>query len=235
MTRRAFPSPRTSKTAALWLDLDEAVDLDDLRCKFASVASFVHTTHSSTDDEPRCRVFLRLSRPVTGDEYRRVYQATATFAERGGLVVDRAASDPSRFWFRPSIRAEGCSYVYWRCDGEPIDVDGALRAVPPDAPPPPPSPRPTSTGGASDFDRARAYLAACPGAISGSGGHAVTFGVAQRIVRGFAMGPSDALELLLEWNQRCVPPWDERALRHKISQAGAQGRAEVGGMLERSR
>ncbi len=223
---------------AIGLDLDKDVDLSDLHAKFASTEGFIHTTHSSTLDVPRCRVFLLLSRPVTADEYRRVYQATSIMAELGGLTVDRAASDPSRFWFLPSVRAEGCSYVYWPCTGKPINVDAALRAVPaaPSVPPPPPSPRPPPAGGASAVDRARAYLSKCEVSISGSGGHNAAFIVAQKLVRGFALSVDEAHALLAnDWNPRCQPPWSDRALRHKVEQAASLGRMPEGDLLERGR
>ncbi len=231
--RRALAN--VEQVFAVGLDLDKAVSLEDLRGKFATSSAFVHTTWSSTLDEPRCRVFLELSRPVTGPEYRRVYQAVAIMAELGGLVVDRAASDPSRFWFRASVRAEGASFVHWACTGTPINVDAALRAVPAPAPPPPPSPRPLASGGASAFDRARKYLATVPGAVSGSGGSAHTFMVAQRLVRGFSLPATDALALMQEWNQTCSPAWSERDLVRKIDQAEKLGRMADGDMLERRR
>lgn len=215
----------------------DAPDWDDLRARFAGSAAFVHTTWSSTLQLPRLRVFLLLSRPVTGDEYRRVYQATAAHIEASGLVVDRAASDPSRFWFRPAVAAEGRGYVFWTCDGKPIDVDAALAAVPPPAAPgaPPRSgPRPVASG-VDPYDRAKAYLAKCSGAVSGSGGHNQTFIIASRLVRGFALSTDDAYALLCDWNQRCSPPWSERELRRKVEQAARQGRMVEGDLLERGR
>ncbi len=220
---------------AVGIDLDESVRLSELRGKFRNSRSFVHTTWSSTLDEPRCRVFLLLSRPVSADEYRRVYQAIATKCEDGGLVVDRAASDPSRFWFIPSVAAEDRSFVWWADDGPPVDVDAALAAVPPPATPTPPSPRPLASGGPSAFDRAQKYLATIPGAISGSGGSAHTFMVAQRLVRGFALSIGDAFDLMAQWNQTCSPPWSDRDLKRKLEQAAAQGRMAEGDMLERRR
>ena len=127
---------------AVGLDLDHGVSLSDLRQRFVASSAMVHTTWSSTLLEPRARVFLELSRPVSGDDYARVYRAVAEKVEAGGLEVDRAASDPSRFWFRPSVPKLGSPFVYWTCEGAPVDVDAALEAVPPPAPLPPPAPRP---------------------------------------------------------------------------------------------
>jgi hypothetical protein len=215
---------------AIGLDLDEGVSLSDLRGKFTSSRAFVHTTWSSTLDAPRCRVFLLLSRPVTADEYRRVYHGTAIIAERGGLVVDRQASDPSRFWFLPSVPTETSAMVHWKCDGAPIDVEGALRAVPPPAPYVPPT-RPLGASATPAFERARKYAATIPGAIEGSGGSAHTFVVACKLVRGFALSVEDALHIMAEWNERCSPPWSERDLRRKVEEAAKNGRMSEGDML----
>ena len=155
--------------------------------------------------------------------------------EQSGLVVDRAASDPSRFWFLPSVAAFGNSFVFWVCDGAPVDVEAALASVAPPAPTPPPAPRPLASGGASVFDRARKYLDKCDPAIQGSGGRTTTFLTAQRLVRGFALNNEDAFALMSEWNQRCVPPWSDRDLRTKIEEAASKGRFAEGDLLQRQR
>ena len=77
--------------------------------------------------------------------------------------------------------------------------------------------------------RILAYLAACPGAVAGSGGHAQTFTVAVGLVNGFSIEPEVALALLLEhYNPRCEPPWSEKDLRHKVQSAAKDGRRERG-------
>lgn len=68
-------------------------------------------------------------------------------------------------------------------------------------------------------ERARSYLAKMPGAVSGQGGHNATFAAAVTLVRGFALSETDALPLLLEWNAKCIPPWTEAELRHKLCSA----------------
>jgi hypothetical protein len=69
------------------------------------------------------------------------------------------------------------------------------------------------------IERARKYVAKCPPAISGQGGHNATFHAAAVLVHGFALGEGDALALLAEWNGACVPPWSDGDLRHKIQSA----------------
>lgn len=214
----------------------EAPDWDQLRKRFAATSAFVHTTWSSTLSCPRLRVFLRLSRPVTGDEYRRVYKAIATTCERGGLVVDRQASDPSRFWYLPSTSA-AASFVFWTCDGPPIDVEAALRSVPAPAPPSPPKPRPPTPDGApSPLERASKYLAKCAPAIQGSDGSTTTLLAAMRLVKGFCLTEEEAYSLLAtEYNPRCKPPWSERDLRRKVRQAIERGQMREGALLDAGR
>ena len=224
---------------ALGLDLDTRVSWAEVRSRFSKSASFVHSTWSSTLFEPRARVFVLLSRPVTSNEYRSIYRALVTKLEAAGLVVDRAASDASRFWFLPAIRP-GAPFTYYVGDGGPVDVEAALAAAPPPpaAPsvPPPSSSRLRVGGGPSAVDRARAYLAKCEPGISGSGGSATTLKAAICMARGFALSEADAFSLMVgEYNPRCQPPWSERDLQKKIADAARLEHFPLGFLLERER
>ncbi len=217
---------------AVGLDLDEAVEWSEVRRLFASCASFVHSTWSSTLNEPRARVFLLLSRPVNADEYRKVYASVAgTIAN--GLVVDKQASDPSRLWFLPAVKT-GAPFVSYVGDGSPVDVDAAIAAAPKPTLYIPKQREPGADAG--PYQRARKYLMQCPGAVSGNDGHSVTFMIAQRLVRGFALSKEDAFDLMAsEWNPRSCPPWSEKELRRKIDQAASAGTMREGSLLERQR
>jgi hypothetical protein len=71
-------------------------------------------------------------------------------------------------------------------------------------------------------ERATKYLACCDPAVSGSRGHDVLFRVTCALVWGFALCPDVALRLLREvYNPRCLPPWTEGELRHKLVSACA--------------
>jgi hypothetical protein len=83
--------------------------------------------------------------------------------------------------------------------------------------------------------RARAYLAALPPAISGSGGHPATFLAAIAMVRGFELDPETAYSLLADWNEGCQPPWCERDLRRKVSEAAEKSTAPIGYLLRSPR
>jgi hypothetical protein len=66
---------------------------------------------------------------------------------------------------------------------------------------------------------ARAYLAKLPPAISGAGGHNATFRAACCLYR-LGLRDNDALLLFREWNgTHCHPPWTDKELAHKPSDA----------------
>jgi len=69
------------------------------------------------------------------------------------------------------------------------------------------------------YDRARAYVAQMDAAVSGAGGHDVTFRVACVLVEGFSLSGGDALEIMREYNSRCDPAWSDRELEHKVRSA----------------
>lgn len=71
-------------------------------------------------------------------------------------------------------------------------------------------------------ERARKYLANVDPAVSGQSGHNTTFRAACVLVLGFGLTENESLGLLSEWNARCVPPWSDQELRHKIESANAQ-------------
>lgn len=231
--RRALANVR--EVHALGLDFDERVDLATLPSRFSRYAAFVHTTYSSTPGGPRCRAFVLLSRSVTGDEYRLVYSAIASLIEKAGLVVDRAASDPSRFWYRPAVPLNPETYQCWQYDGAPIDVERAIALAPKPEEPLRIQPVHNPTAGADLITRAEKYLASIPPAISGQGGHSHTFVVAQKLVRGFGLDEGTALSLLSSWNQHCQPPWSVAELKRKIRQASSRGQMVHGALRDRDR
>ncbi len=70
------------------------------------------------------------------------------------------------------------------------------------------------------IERASKYLAKLPPAISGQNGSDALFYAACKMVKGFDLSDSHAMRLLTnEYNPRCVPPWSERELRHKVDDA----------------
>lgn len=80
-------------------------------------------------------------------------------------------------------------------------------------------------------ERARAYLAQCPPAVSGASGHSTTFTVATSLVHGFNLDEQSALSLLREYNTRCLPPWSDKELTHKVRQAYLTAHDKPAGFL----
>ena len=80
----------------------------------------------------------------------------------------------------------------------------------------------TGTGPIVSYRPARAYIAKIEGAISGQGGHNVTFRVACALVLGFDLSIDEARPLIEEWNDTCQPPWSDKELEHKLADAEEQ-------------
>ncbi len=196
---------------ALVLDYDGNVSIDEMLTALAGYECLVHTTRSHTPESPRFRVVLPLSRSVTPKEYESLW---AGAAERwSGL--DKSTKDPSRFWYVPGT--DNDHFLAFTLQGEKLNPD-ALRATTPPAPLPPVRALPRERD-ASRVDRARAYIERMPPAVSGAHGHTALWSVARKLVQDFGLDDHAALDLLREYNQRCVPSWSEKELRHKVTSA----------------
>lgn len=72
-------------------------------------------------------------------------------------------------------------------------------------------------------DRIALYLERCPPAIGGENGHGTAFGICCALFKAFPelreRSDDDAALLLGAWNARCLPPWSDHELRHKIRDA----------------
>lgn len=67
-------------------------------------------------------------------------------------------------------------------------------------------------------ERARSWLDSAPPAVEGNGGDGYTYEVACK-VGDYGVSELTALELMLEWNERCQPPWDYEELAVKVGNA----------------
>jgi hypothetical protein len=162
-----------------------------------------------------------------------VWRAGAVLAERYALEPDFAARSPAHCFALP-VRHGGDSYVHAEFCGALFDVDSALAEIRAQEPLPEPDRLPSNESYAHRLVRAERYVAAMPGAISGSGGHATTFKAAVVLVRGFALDSEDAFRLLRDvHNVQCAPPWNERELRHKVRQAYQRARVPFGAIADR--
>lgn len=67
--------------------------------------------------------------------------------------------------------------------------------------------------------RISSYLAKMEPAVSGQGGHNQTFKVACVLIRYFGLSQEEAMPFIRAYSERCMPPWSEKELRHKIKSA----------------
>ena len=119
----------------------------------------------------------------------------------------------------------------------PLVIDSALIRWPGDcgpsqdqdqgnAPPESEAEQPASEppGGAEQLSaeligRITKFVKGCPKAKSGKGGHDLTFTIACTLINEYALSVEQALPFFRIYNQRCLPPWTETELRHKLADA----------------
>ncbi len=135
----------------------------------------------------------------------------------------------------PSVHPSGAVYAFESyAELAPVPDSWVDLMLPAAAPAQPPQQtRVTHTPMRMDArERASRWLAQAEPAVSGQGGHSRTLAVAVAIARGFDLGPDGAYDLLAsEWNQRCQPPWSEKDLRRKCSEAWRVGSMPIGEKL----
>ncbi|MFN6129057.1 MAG: YfjI family protein [Planctomycetota bacterium] len=90
----------------------------------------------------------------------------------------------------------------------------------------------TARVGDNVLELASRYLSKMDPSIEGMKGHDKLLVATSAMVRGFDLNDDDAFHLLAsEFNQRCVPPWSEREIRHKIREARSKGDRPFGYLL----
>lgn len=84
------------------------------------------------------------------------------------------------------------------------------------------------TGTGDRVERCRKYLAKCPPAVAGAGGHRATY-YAANVCNQFGLTRDEAMELMRWYSERmCDPPWSERELEHKVTDAYARNAGQHG-------
>jgi hypothetical protein len=151
------------------------------------------------------------------------------------LLTDRAATSctqttrlPGLFNHKrqPSVRV-GIEYLHWRDVFVAMDLPAVGAGTNPSSIAKARRPLPATRS----VERARAFLQCVDPAVTGQQGDLRTFRVCCRIVRGFDLSDDEAVRALSEWNARCEPPWSERELRQKVTNARRYGRELQGGLL----
>lgn len=124
------------KVTLLCFDVDEkpVPTAAELRAGVRRMLAVVHSSSSATNDAPRWRLALALSRPVDAAEYDRLWRAVADSLP---FPVGPASKDPSRGWY---ISREGPDDFFscFPLEGRPLQVEEWLARAPA------PAPKPTS-------------------------------------------------------------------------------------------
>lgn len=220
--------------SAIVLDYDSgSTSLDEAAELWGDHYGAIHTTRSHTVDAPRFRVVLPLSRVITPDQFVVIWRWASKIATGAGHRIDVKTKDPARLWYRPGL-TDG--YETRRLEGTPLDPDPILTSHAYEQN----EKQRSSTDRAAPADvlerRAVKYLAKLPASVSGQGGHAALWTAALSTVRGFRIPPDRALSMLRsDFNPRCVPPWSEKELRHKVTDAENDATTPYGYLADRVR
>lgn len=116
---------------AVVLDYDgkpQAVSIERAQEVWGVFEHVIYTTFQHTPDKPRFRVVMPLTRPVTTDEFRRVWAWVHAFASERGVGFD-PLSDPGRIYYIPT-RRPGAPHLYAYKTELVLDPDIILGIAP---------------------------------------------------------------------------------------------------------
>ncbi len=183
-----------------------------LEAFLAPFQAAVHSSSSATRDQPRWRLALAISRPVTAKEYDHMW---SVFAATLPFNVGLQSKDPSRGWYFPRPGPDGF-YECFATEGSPVDVEDLLKNLRPEPirnHPEPTSGDRTTTSRATRIAAKRAASATLLGkAWPERGRHAAQLALAGALKRD-GWSQEDALEFLCNV---CREAGDEdRAKREK--------------------
>jgi hypothetical protein len=113
---------------ALSQDFDGSWSLDDAEADATAqgVTALLHTTFNDEGDGRRFRRFTLLSRPVSADEYDRIWAAENT--RIGGKADDGARSAAQMMYVPGVVKGRTCEKRF--APGHPLDVDAILATHP---------------------------------------------------------------------------------------------------------
>lgn len=106
------------------LDIDEVKEdtLENLRTLLKGTSYVIHSTHSSTPDEPRYRVIAPLTRGLLHDEYGALMRI---LHQKFDVPLDVATFDFNRIMFLPSLPKDA-KYFFETGSGEPLKISDFL-------------------------------------------------------------------------------------------------------------
>lgn len=110
---------------AITFDFDKVDSAAEVKVKAAwkDLTYVLYTTYSHTEEKPRFRVVMPLSRPAAYDEYQALTRKVA--ADIGIELFARESFTPSQMMYSPTCSAAGNGHSFAH-DGAWLDVDGVL-------------------------------------------------------------------------------------------------------------
>ena len=91
----------------------------DIEDTFGGFSGFAYTTHSSTPDNPKWRVLLVFSQPVSGPVFEAI---DAHWRESFGDCLDVRSAEPAQLWYLPSAASQDDVHEAFEIDGARFDV-----------------------------------------------------------------------------------------------------------------
>jgi len=111
----------------LTLDMDHGDDAVSITENFEMLygyAAVIYSTHKYTQENPRLRLIIPLSRTVTADEYQAVSRMIAK--EIGIELFDDTTYEPNRLMYWPSTSSDG-EYFFREIKGDYLNPDNILK------------------------------------------------------------------------------------------------------------
>lgn len=120
------------EVSGLGLDFDDGSPLESLAERAGNYRCFIHSTHSSTPQHPKHRLWFPFNAPLTSAvEYDRVWRAIAAHFEIKHLMVDKGTKDASRLWYVPVAHPQR-AYSVRIIEGKVLDPREVLAVIPPE-------------------------------------------------------------------------------------------------------
>ncbi len=199
---------------------------------------FAHSSFSSAPNAWKLRVFVPLDEPTGAVEFGYCWDLVAWLLRVAEIDFDESTKNFAQRYFTWAIPPNGVYWHSWLDGGawpvsQSVDL-GLQRAAAEAEARSRAKPAPIHWGRRSTIDvaeRARRYVAKMPPAISKQRGHDPTWAVARKLIADFELTEEQAWPIMLEYNERCKPPWTAAELRHKLRSAttGARVRVPMGG------
>lgn len=124
-------SERVLSVSLLVFDIDNQDDTItdiDLRKKVLSngYRAIIHSTYNHTPDNPRFRLILDISEPISPENHKALLLHVAQNLDISDCI-DRVCVDSARYFYLPRCPKERLKdYIFWSSNGKPVDVSAYL-------------------------------------------------------------------------------------------------------------